>query len=34
VKKIGPTTFQVHYANFTPTRDVAILLLVPETFAP
>jgi hypothetical protein len=27
VKKIGPTQFQVHYTNFTPTQDVAILLL-------
>ena len=27
VKKIAPTQFQVHYTNFTPTQDVAILLL-------
>ncbi len=30
VKKIGPTQFQVHYTNFTPTKDVAILILVPQ----
>ncbi len=29
VAKISPTQFEVHYANFTPTKDVAILLLVP-----
>jgi len=29
VKKIGPTQFQVHYTNFTPTKDVAILILIP-----
>ena len=31
VAKISPTQFEVHYTNFTPTKDVAILLLVPET---
>jgi hypothetical protein len=31
VAKISPTQFEVHYTNFTPTQDVAILLLVPET---
>jgi hypothetical protein len=30
VKKIGPTQFQVHYTNFTPTKDVAILILIPQ----
>jgi hypothetical protein len=29
VAKTGPTRFEVHYTNFTPTKDVAILLLVP-----
>jgi hypothetical protein len=29
VAKISPTQFEVHYTNFTPTKDVAILLLVP-----
>jgi len=29
VAKISPTQFEVHYTNFTPTQDVAILLLVP-----
>ena len=29
VAKINPTQFEVHYTNFTPTKDVAILLLVP-----
>jgi hypothetical protein len=29
VSKISPTQFEVHYTNFTPTKDVAILLLVP-----
>jgi hypothetical protein len=27
VRKIGPTTFQVHYTNFTPTKDVSVLIL-------
>jgi hypothetical protein len=27
VVKTGPTTFAVHYTNFTPTRDVKVLLL-------
>jgi hypothetical protein len=31
VVKTGPTTFQVHYANFTPTADVKVLILVPES---
>lgn len=26
VRKTGPTTFQVHQANFTPTRDVKVLI--------
>jgi hypothetical protein len=30
VKKIGPTRFQVHYTNFTPTSDVKVLVLVPN----
>jgi Domain of unknown function (DUF4424) len=30
VKKTGPTTFAVHYTNFTPTADVAVLLLEPR----
>jgi hypothetical protein len=30
VKKTGPTTFAVHYTNFTPTSDVAVLLLEPR----
>lgn len=30
VKKTGPTTFQVHYTNYTPTSDVAVLLLEPR----
>ncbi|HEY3948540.1 DUF4424 domain-containing protein [Phenylobacterium sp.] len=29
VARTGPTRFEVHYTNFTPTKDVAILLLVP-----
>jgi hypothetical protein len=29
VAKISPTQFEDHYTNFTPTKDVAILLLVP-----
>jgi hypothetical protein len=27
VKKLSPTQFQVHYTNFTPTSDLAILIL-------
>jgi hypothetical protein len=27
VKKVGPTQFQVHYTNYTPTSDLAILIL-------
>jgi len=27
VKKIGPTTFEVRHANFTPTRDLDVLIL-------
>jgi hypothetical protein len=30
VTKTGPTTFQVHYTNFTPTSDVKVLLLIPR----
>jgi hypothetical protein len=29
VRQTGPTTFQVHYTNFTPTSDVHILLFEP-----
>ena len=29
VVKTGPTTFQVHYTNFTPKADVKVLILVP-----
>ena len=29
VTKTGPTQFEVHHTNFTPTQDVAILLLAP-----
>jgi Domain of unknown function (DUF4424) len=27
VRKTGATTFEVHYTNFTPTRDVSVLIL-------
>jgi len=27
VKKIGPTTFEVRHANFTPIRDLNVLIL-------
>ena len=27
VRKTGPTTFEVHHTNFTPTRDVSVLIL-------
>jgi hypothetical protein len=30
VKKLSPTQFQVHYTNFTPTADLAILILTPR----
>jgi hypothetical protein len=30
VIKTSPTTFQVHYTNFTPTSDVKVLILVPR----
>jgi hypothetical protein len=30
VRKIGPTQFEVRHTNFTPTRDVAILILKPQ----
>jgi len=30
VTKTGPTTFQVHHTNFTPTSDVKVLLLIPR----
>jgi hypothetical protein len=33
VKKIAPTQFQVHYTNFTPTSDLAILILTTNTGA-
>ena len=29
VTKTGPTMFQVHHTNFTPTSDVKVLLLIP-----
>jgi hypothetical protein len=29
VAKTGPTTFAVHYTNFTPTSNVSVLLLKP-----
>jgi hypothetical protein len=29
VKKIGPTQFEIRKANFTPTHDLDILLLLP-----
>ena len=31
VVRTGATTFQVHYTNFTPTSDVNVLVLVPNT---
>ena len=31
VKKISPTQFQVHYTNFIPKSDLAVLLLLPNT---
>ena len=31
VKKTGPTTFEVRYADYTPTREVAVLILKPLT---
>ncbi len=30
VAKISPTQFQVHYTNFTPTQEVAVLILVAQ----
>lgn len=30
IKKVGPTTFQVSYKNYTPTKDLAILILQPQ----
>jgi hypothetical protein len=27
VTKTGPTTFEVHYKNFTPTSNVSVLLI-------
>jgi hypothetical protein len=30
VKKLSPTQFQVRYTNFTPTADLAILILTPR----
>ena len=30
VKKIGPTEFEVRHTNFTPTRDVSIVILLPR----
>ncbi|HVC52919.1 MAG TPA: DUF4424 domain-containing protein [Stellaceae bacterium] len=31
VRKVSPTRFQVDYTNFTPTSDLAVLILVPMT---
>jgi Domain of unknown function (DUF4424) len=31
VTKIAPTQFQVHHTNFTPTKNVAVLILVPPS---
>jgi hypothetical protein len=31
VKKLSPTQFQVHYTNYTPTTDLAILILTSNT---
>ena len=31
VTKVSPTQFMVHHANFTPTKDVAVLILVQPT---
>jgi Domain of unknown function (DUF4424) len=31
VRKVSPTRFQVHYADFTPTADLGVLILVPMT---
>ena len=33
VKKIAPTQFQVHYTNFTPKSDLAVLILTTNTDA-
>jgi hypothetical protein len=30
LKKLSPTQFQLHYTNFTPTADLAILILTPH----
>jgi len=30
VQKLTPTTFQVHYRNFTPKQDVGVLILTPR----
>ncbi|HZK89611.1 MAG TPA: DUF4424 domain-containing protein [Stellaceae bacterium] len=30
LKKLSPTQFQLHYTDFTPTRDLAILILTPK----
>jgi hypothetical protein len=35
VRKTGPTTFEVHYTNFTPTSNVSVLIVNPNfQFAP
>ena len=34
VKKIGPTEFEVRHTNFTPTRDVSIVILAPRQDGP
>lgn len=30
VRKTGPTAFEVHYTNFTPTGNVSVLILNPN----
>jgi hypothetical protein len=34
VKKISPTQFQVHYTDFTPKTDLAVLILTRDTVTP
>ena len=31
VKKLSPTQFQVHYTNYDPTTDLAVLILTTNT---
>lgn len=33
VRKTSPTTFEVHYTHFTPTKNVSILILLPQSQA-